>query len=117
MASSHDNLFWRRTAPGVWQRGVDEVEAFYSTMALLYEGSGRMFFGITGFLSFAAEAPKDMTPAVAERQMDEALAKAWIKLRYDHPTLASQVTLERETQQWIKTCRRFTPEQRPQPKF
>jgi len=110
MASSHDNLFWRRTAPGVWQRGVDEVEAFYSTMALLYEGSGRMFFGITGFLSFAAEAPKDMTPAVAERQMDEALAKAWIKLRYDHPTLASQVTLERETQQWIKTYREFGSE-------
>ncbi|GJN82780.1 hypothetical protein PLIIFM63780_006325 [Purpureocillium lilacinum] len=79
-------------------------------MALLYEGSGRMFFGITGFLSFAAEAPKDMTPAVAERQMDEALAKAWIRLRYDHPTLASQVTLDRETQQWVKTYREFGSE-------
>ncbi|EKJ75828.1 hypothetical protein FPSE_04008 [Fusarium pseudograminearum CS3096] len=97
------NYNWQQVKPGVWQRPIDEIEQFYSTLAVLYEGSGRMFFGITGHISLSIKSPKDVSSADAGRHVDEALRKAWLALRYDHPTLASQATQNSETGQWVKT--------------
>ncbi|KAM0549464.1 hypothetical protein ACHAPJ_009450 [Fusarium lateritium] len=97
------NYAWRQVSPGVWQRPIDEIEEFYSTMVVLYEGSGRMFFGMTGHLSLSVENTKGLSPENAELEVDYALEKAWLALRYAHPTLASEVTWNVETNEWTKT--------------
>ncbi|EMT72508.1 hypothetical protein FOC4_g10001662 [Fusarium odoratissimum] len=65
------NYNWHQVKPGVWQRHIDEIEQFYSTMVVLYEGSGRI---------------------------------------YAHPTLASQVTQDVESGEWVKTYRELQGE-------
>ncbi|KAG8668354.1 hypothetical protein FPOAC2_07640 [Fusarium poae] len=94
---------WQQVKPGVWQRPIDEIEQFYLSLVVLYEASGRMFFGITGHISLSIQSPKGIPSKDAERHVDEALRKAWLALRYDHPTLASQVTQDLESGEWVKT--------------
>ncbi|KAF4963455.1 hypothetical protein FSARC_8552 [Fusarium sarcochroum] len=105
------NYAWRQVSPGVWQRHIDEIEQFYSTMVVLYEGSGRMFFGMTGHLSLSVENSKGRSPENAELEVDKALEKAWLALRYAHPTLASEVTQNAETNEWTKTYREIQREE------
>ncbi|KAF4345219.1 hypothetical protein FBEOM_827 [Fusarium beomiforme] len=97
------NYDWKQVKPGVWQRNIDEIERFYSTMVVLYEGSGRMFFGITGHVSLLIRNLKGLSAEDVELEADNALRKAWLALRYAHPTLASEVTQDPETNKWIKT--------------
>ena len=47
----YERFIWREARPGTWQRDIDEPEQFYAAIAKLYEGSGRMFFAITGHIS------------------------------------------------------------------
>ncbi|CRK09333.1 hypothetical protein BN1723_009045, partial [Verticillium longisporum] len=108
--TSHESLTWRQASPGIWQRGTDEIEEFYSTMAVLYEGSGRMFFGITGFLSLSVDVAASQDPAAASEGVRHALQKGWLALRYHHPTLASQVTRD-DQGKWTKTYRGCADEQ------
>ncbi|KAK2728890.1 hypothetical protein CKAH01_10718 [Colletotrichum kahawae] len=107
MESTYPELVWRQTSPGLWQRSIDEVEESYSALATLYEGSGLMFFAITGHVSLNVDVPKDMPPSEAEALVDQALSKAWVALRYDHPTIASQVTQDLNTGRWTKTYHQF----------
>ncbi|KAF5711388.1 hypothetical protein FGLOB1_5015, partial [Fusarium globosum] len=100
---------WHQAKPGVWQRHIDEIEQFYSTMVVLYEGSGRMFFGMTGHVSLSIQHTKGSSHD-ADLEVDEALRKAWLALRYAHPTLASQVTQDVESGEWIKTYRELQGE-------
>nr|CEG04453.1 unnamed protein product [Fusarium clavum] len=95
---------WHQSQPGVWQRPLDELEQFYTSMVILYEGSGRMFFGITGHISLSIKATNN-----AEREVDEALRKAWLALRYNHPTLASQAT-QGPNGEWMKTYKTLETE-------
>ncbi|CAG7562658.1 unnamed protein product [Fusarium equiseti] len=95
---------WHQSQPGVWQRPPDELEQFYTSMVILYEGSGRMFFGITGHISLSIKATNN-----AEREVDEALRKAWLALRYNHPTLASQATQD-PNGEWVKTYKTLETE-------
>ena len=60
-----------------------------------------MFFGITGHISLSIK-----TTNHAEHQVDEALRKAWLALRYNHPTLASQATQDPKTGEWMKTYKK-----------
>ncbi|KAH8669413.1 hypothetical protein BGZ61DRAFT_364143 [Ilyonectria robusta] len=110
MADAYPHLTWSQVAPGVWQRGIDEIEQFYSSMVVLYEASGRMFFGITGFLSLSVEVPKNMDADAVGQEVDKALEKAWLSLRYDHPTLASQITQNIEKNEWTKSYTQFKDE-------
>ncbi|EGS21702.1 uncharacterized protein CTHT_0035680 [Thermochaetoides thermophila DSM 1495] len=103
----HEKLKWHQTSPGLWQRGIDEVEEFYATMAALYEGSGRMFFAITGHVSIEVDVPSHMSVDESEKRLDAALSKAWICMRYDHPTIASRVSLHSKTHEWIKSYRKI----------
>ncbi|KAK2054948.1 hypothetical protein LY76DRAFT_596490 [Colletotrichum caudatum] len=105
MDRTYPELVWRQTTPGVWQRTADEVEKFYSALATLYEGSGLMFFAITGHISLHADV-RDVGHGVeAEAIFDKALESAWLALRFDHPTIASQVTQDPATGRWTKTYR------------
>ncbi|KAM0289405.1 hypothetical protein ACHAO9_006058 [Fusarium lateritium] len=108
--TSTQHYNWHQAKPGIWQRDIDELEQFYSTMVTLYEGSGRMFFGITGHVSLSIENTKDMSSEKTELEVDKALRKAWLALRHAHPTLASQVTHDAGTNQWVKTYKEFQGE-------
>ncbi|KAF2010594.1 hypothetical protein BU24DRAFT_400052 [Aaosphaeria arxii CBS 175.79] len=105
--SPYDNgLVWQQTAPGLWERGIDEIEEFYATMKELYRGSGRMFFAMTGYLSLNVDISSSDT---TEDQVDDAIKKAWLTLRYDHPTLASQVVYSPGSEpEWKKQYRPLT---------
>lgn len=105
MSSASPSLTWHQAKPGVWQRGTDEIEQFYSSIVVLYEGTGRMFFGMTGFLSLSVEVGSDAE--ASEKKVDQSLQKAWQTLRYDHPTLGSQVTQNEAKAEWTKTYVQF----------
>ncbi|KAL2813848.1 hypothetical protein BJX63DRAFT_393423 [Aspergillus granulosus] len=74
---------WMQTQEGRWERDIDETEQFYTSLAKTYEGSGRCCFAITGSISFSAQGN--------EQDVETALKKAWLRLRHDHPTIASRV--------------------------
>ncbi|PTU23589.1 hypothetical protein P175DRAFT_0455566 [Aspergillus ochraceoroseus IBT 24754] len=74
---------WTETQPGRWERDVDEVEQFYTSLEKRYEGSGRYFFAMTGYISFSVSG--------TDQEVEDALRKAWLRLRYDHPSIGSRV--------------------------
>lgn len=76
-----DDFTWTKS-PERWERNVDEAEQFYTTLARRFEGSGRTFFAMTAHVSFSVSSFLDPVPA---------LQRAWLQLRYDHPTIASWV--------------------------
>jgi hypothetical protein len=90
---SYGKFSWKETQPGHLERATDEIEHFYFSLAKLYEGSGRMFFAMTGHVILKAKPIPDLPIDEAERRLDAALKNAWLALRFDHPTIASQVFL------------------------
>lgn len=103
MSQAYPSLIWRETSPGVWQRDVDEAEKFYYALAKLYEGSGRVFFAMTGHLSVSVDIPQGQTQEAVEQRLETALRHGWLALRYDHPTIASRVSHDPATGQVTKT--------------
>ncbi|OAL49919.1 hypothetical protein IQ07DRAFT_587605 [Pyrenochaeta sp. DS3sAY3a] len=101
----YPNLTWQQTSLGRWDREVDEAERFYTLLAKSCEGSGRMFFAITGFVSVSVQTADSITEEVAKR-LEEALRSAWLRLRYDYPTIASQVKYDEHEKVWKKL---YTP--------
>ncbi|PIG86620.1 hypothetical protein AARAC_006110 [Aspergillus arachidicola] len=92
MASFIPNDFeWSETKAGRWERDVDEAEQFYTSLAKAYEGTGRTFFAMTGFISVFVPAEAGSSHHQTENRVEEALRKAWLRLLYDHPTIASRV--------------------------
>lgn len=98
----YDNYVWRETTPGVWQRDADEAEAFYSSLIKLYEGSGRMHFAMTGHVSLTVDVPAAASLGATTARVDESLRAAWLRLRHEFPTIASQVRWDVAAQRWIK---------------
>ncbi|KAL2861174.1 uncharacterized protein BJX67DRAFT_375504 [Aspergillus lucknowensis] len=85
---------WTEVRPGRWERDIDETEQFYTSLAKTYEGSGRCCFAITGYISFAVPG--------REQEVENALRKAWLRLRFDHPTIASRVEYIQQRQRCRK---------------
>ncbi|KAK0378102.1 hypothetical protein CLIM01_04528 [Colletotrichum limetticola] len=110
MATSYPELVWTQTSPGTWQRSIDEVEEFYAAMPILYEGSGLMFFAITGHVSLTFDTTGTSGSSDAAQRVGEALKSAWLALRHDHPTIASQVTRDLTTGKWLKTYHQLKDE-------
>jgi hypothetical protein len=90
METQYDQYKWQQVEPGVWQRPVDEIEQLYAVLAKLNEGSGRMFFAMTGHISLTFDHI-DSPGETLESRVDAALRNAWYTIRHDHPTIASQV--------------------------
>ncbi|KAK2000324.1 hypothetical protein LX36DRAFT_630796 [Colletotrichum falcatum] len=105
MDQIYPEFAWCQTSPGVWKRTADEVERFYSALVTLYEGSGLMFFAITGHISLHVDVRDIGDDTEAGAIFDKALESAWLALRFDHPTIASQVTQDAATGRWTKTYR------------
>ncbi|KAK0646969.1 hypothetical protein B0T16DRAFT_330665 [Cercophora newfieldiana] len=103
-ATPAQDFTWRETAPGVWQRDIDEIEKMYSALIRLYSGSGRMEFAITGHLSVTVPVnPSDgETAAATAARLDSALRTAWLWLRSNDPTIASRVVFDKALGKWQK---------------
>lgn len=109
MAIPADDRFeWKLTKPGRWERDTDEVEEFYASLAKAYEGTGRVFFAMTGFISFSVPVPPGTNSLETEKRVQQALKNAWIRLRFDHPTIASKVQYDPAQQKYKKTYETFT---------
>lgn len=107
----YEHLKWSEHAPGVWQRDIDEAEQFYTNLAKLYEGSGRMFFAITGHLSLLINLTAGEDRDAAEKRVDDALRKAWLALRFHHPTIGAQVIYDETKGRFQKVYRTFKNEE------
>jgi hypothetical protein len=107
---SYSEYTWTETRPGRWERDVDEVENFYTTLAKLYEGSGRMFFAITGHVSLSIPSSEDPEIKDECRYVEEALRKAWLRLRYDHPTIGAWTEYDAKRRKCVKVYETFSSE-------
>ncbi|KAJ5376116.1 hypothetical protein N7509_013002 [Penicillium cosmopolitanum] len=98
-----EGLLWRPTASGRWERDIDEVEQFYTTLARRFAGTGRAFFALTAHVSlYIVRDSEDV-----ELRVIDALRKAWVCLRYDHPTIASWVEYNQEARRCKKIYEEF----------
>ena len=102
MAVDYSRFKWRDTGRGTWVREIDEVEAFYSAIARLWEASGRQFFYMTGHLSLKVAVPDGQSKSSVEQKLDAALSKAWLALRFDHPSIAAQVKFDLASGKYLK---------------
>lgn len=100
-----DDYTWRQIRPGLWQRDADEAEVFYSTLIKLYEGSGRMHFAITGHVSLTIKVPQDETVEALSKRLDDSLRIAWLRQRYETPSIASYVHYDALDGKWKKSYR------------
>ncbi|KAF4977299.1 hypothetical protein FZEAL_6187 [Fusarium zealandicum] len=91
MTLDQGNITWTETSPGFWERGLDEGEKNYKNLETLFEGSGRVFFAITGHVSVQVPVPSGQDKETESNKVDAALRKAWVASRYDYPTIASHV--------------------------
>ncbi|KAL4968315.1 uncharacterized protein BDV14DRAFT_152700 [Aspergillus stella-maris] len=90
-----DNRFsWTLSTPGIWERDTDEVEEFYASLAKSHEGTGRVFFAMTGFVSFSVSVEPGSSLEQTKRRAEDSLKSAWLRLRFDHPTIASKVMFD-----------------------
>jgi len=99
-----DHLIWHEVSPGRYERDLDELEMFYSSLAKTWEGSGGTYFAINGFLSITVPLRGDPSILI-DHKIKSAFRKAWKRLRYDHPTLAAPVEYDPETKRVKKVYR------------
>lgn len=108
-STRYPHLAWQPTRPGHWEREIDEAEQFYTFIAKAHEGTGRMFFAITGFVSLTVEN-NDISKGDTALGLEEAFRQAWLRLRYTHPTIASRVEYDPWQQKWLKSYTAFDHE-------
>lgn len=90
---------------GTWTRDVDECERFYITSSRKENGC----FPVSGCASFTV-TPVDSMPTIDENRVETALKKAWITLRYHHPTLGSRIEHEKNGGQLRRVYQSFDTE-------
>lgn len=86
-----DSFAWSEVSPGRWERDIDEIENFYLALDRQYAETGRHYFAIMGHVSVSMEVPFHQQWEECERELERALQAAWVRLRFDHPTIASWV--------------------------
>lgn len=107
-ANTPDHFVWQETSPGRYERDLDEPELFYTTLEKLYQGTGRHFFAITAYIELSVKIPPQTSPAQTGPLIENALQKAWRRLRYEHPTLASFVEYDATKQKCRKVYETLT---------
>lgn len=88
---SVDNFAWTEVNPGRWERDIDEIENFYLALDRQYAETGRHYFAIMGHVSIAMEVPSHQQLEECEQKLETALRAAWVRIRFDHPTIASWI--------------------------
>lgn len=104
-------LVWHETSPGHYERGIDEGEFFYTSLAKRWEGTGRTYFAMTSCVEISVQHQERNDGSQIERRVETALRKAWRRLRYDHPTLASAVEYDASSQTCKKVYETFVDDE------
>ncbi|KAM6527695.1 hypothetical protein FALCPG4_008744 [Fusarium falciforme] len=99
MAQPRHSFDWVEHTPGRWQRDIDEVETFWAKAAKVFDTQGRRPFAITGHVSLKI----DTAAAASRPDVNGALRKAWCRIRQDHPSIASQVEYDFDTERFTRT--------------
>ena len=86
---------WQSAPNGTWERDIDEAEIFYKRLA-----KGSRCHPVTAAASFVRRAPEAVKPDNVTNQVEAALRKAWIALRWKHPTLGSHIEHDPDTGRW-----------------
>ncbi|KAJ5321976.1 hypothetical protein MYU51_002663 [Penicillium brevicompactum] len=97
----YEEFAWKETKHERWERDIDEAEQFYTTLARRFEGTGRSFFAMTAYVSFS------VSEEISSQDTITALKKAWLQLRYEHPTIASWVEYQSESKRCKKIYETF----------
>ncbi|KAJ5612238.1 hypothetical protein N7510_005432 [Penicillium lagena] len=105
-SSPYQAFIWEQVKPGRWERDIDEIEQSYTTLARRFQGTGRTFFAMTAHVSFSVKKTQSSIENL-ELHVTNALQKAWLRLRYDHPTIASWVEYNREGKRCKKVYEMF----------
>ncbi|GAD96383.1 hypothetical protein NECHADRAFT_70711 [Paecilomyces variotii No. 5] len=102
-------LQWTKSQRGrIWERDLDECEMFYR--AVIRNGSG--CHPVTACASFAITSRSDSGSGgviTHEKEVQNALQRAWIMLRYEHPTLRSRVEHYKERKENERLKRVYEP--------
>jgi hypothetical protein len=77
---------WKETIPGRFERPLDSIELFFSTLAAGGAPLGREHWAISVVGKF------HLKHSASDSELEGALRQAWKTMRYDHPEIASFVT-------------------------
>ncbi|KAL3456877.1 hypothetical protein BJX64DRAFT_293647 [Aspergillus heterothallicus] len=88
------SIHWQETAPGFYSRELDEAEIFYRRCKRKESGC----FPVTSSASFTIGDSTGQPHFTVE----DAFRKAWVTLRYRHPTLASRVEHDDDSGRWTR---------------
>lgn len=89
------SLEWQPGPNGVWERHVDEIEIFYKCLA-----KGDRFHPVTATASFKTLSSGGVKDDEEAGRSEAALRKAWIALRWKHPSLGSRIEHDSDTGRW-----------------
>ena len=92
-----DAFQWCQVSPERYERDADTPEQFYNTIVRIFKTTGHIFFAIVAVLEFSLE-----DNSIDDVVITNAFRYAWRRLRYQFPTIASQVVYDTAT----KTCRK-----------
>ncbi|PGG97371.1 hypothetical protein AJ80_09711 [Polytolypa hystricis UAMH7299] len=106
MIPEYDRFCWKEVRSGRWERDIDEAEQYYTSHAKA-EGCRRTPSAITGHVSFSVATRTECMGQEAVQQVVKALQKAWVRLRYDHPTIASWVEYDQKAMTYKKLYETF----------
>lgn len=106
----YQRFIWQETAPGRYEREIDEAEQFYASIAKIWEGIGHKVFTITACVSLSVVPPVDMDASDLSDKIDDSLLTAWKKVRFSHPTLAAPVVYDASTKKCKKVYQSPTTE-------
>ncbi|KAJ4255225.1 hypothetical protein NW757_004738, partial [Fusarium falciforme] len=96
-------LQWQVSPESTWARDVDECEIFYITSSRKENGC----FPVSGCASFNVNLDDSMPTIDGENRVEAALKKAWITLRYQHPTLGSRIEHDEDGDRLRRVYRSF----------
>ncbi|CZT47884.1 uncharacterized protein RSE6_08507 [Rhynchosporium secalis] len=105
--SIFNSLLWRAVTPGCYERGIDEAEQFYTSMAKTWEATGHTYFAITACTGISISKSPVSGGSSLDARVEAAFRWGWKKMRYDHPTLAAPTQYDHHSKRCKKTGEDF----------
>ena len=109
---ANDDLSWKESSPGIWERGLDATEAHFTGMGSTAKEYAREF----GLLSIVLKIDFNGADPVTASQV------AWLSARYQYPLIASSIAhskrvyhicSEEEMKSWLEETFIVYPTQAP----
>ncbi|CZS94820.1 uncharacterized protein RCO7_06536 [Rhynchosporium graminicola] len=109
--SIFNSLLWREVTPGCYERGIDEAEQFYTSMAKTWEATGHTYFAITACTGISISESPVSGGSSLDARVEAAFRWGWKKMRYDHPTLAAPTQYDHHSKRCKKVYKTLRNEQ------